>query len=95
MVAGEGALDEADEDVGSLLADLGAALLDGGQHRVADGGTETVGKAADAHLGGDDIAQALDHREDADGSFVIDGKERVGSPLPEPEADRRFQTPTA
>ena len=81
VVAGQGALDQADEDVGGFLAHLCASLLDSGEHRVAHCGTETVGEATDAHVVGDGIAHALDHREDADGGLVVDGKEGVGTIL--------------
>ena len=81
VVGGQGALHQADEDVGGLLAHLRAALLDGREHGVAHGGAETVGEAADAHLVGDREPHALDHRQDADGGLVVDGEEGIGTIL--------------
>ena len=81
VVVGQGALDQADEDVGGFLAYLAAALLHGREHRVTHRGAETVGEAADAHLVGDREPHALDHRQDADGGLVVDGEEGVGTIL--------------
>ncbi len=50
VVGGKGAFNQADEDVGGLLAHLGAALLDRRQHRITYRSAEAVGEAADAHL---------------------------------------------
>ena len=50
MVGGQSALDEADEDVGGLFTHLGATLLDCCQHRIADGGAETIGETTNAHI---------------------------------------------
>ena len=79
MVAGERAFDQADEDVGRLLAHLGTSLLHRREHRVTHRGAETVGEAADAHVVGDSVTQTLHHREDADGCLVVDGKEGIGA----------------
>ena len=50
MTSWQGALDEAYEDVGSLLAHANAPLLNGGEHGVAAGGTLAIGEAADADV---------------------------------------------
>ena len=78
-VAGrQGALDEADEDVGGLLAYADAPLLNGGEHGVAADGTLTVGEAADADILWHPQPHALHGIEDADGRLVVHGEERIG-----------------
>ena len=78
MTGGQGALDEADEDVGCLLAHTDAPLLNGGEHGVAADGALTVGEAADADVLRHPQPHALHGVEDADGRVVVDGEEGIG-----------------
>lgn len=66
------------QDVSSLVSEVFARLVDGGEHWVAGNGTLAVGETTDADVARHIISQTFDGMQDAHGSVVVDGKESVG-----------------